>query len=98
MNKSEQTEITLSLQALQRTTLVYTGETREVVERPVPPTVFQWPGDDTIRVSAEDGKGWAEYYSHHGYPWVEPKLEEWAQTRGYFWEWVDPGHIALYPA
>ena len=35
-------------------------------------------------------------YYELGYPWINPKLEEWATANGGFWEWQDPGTIKFY--
>ena len=50
-----------------------------------------------ILVSAEDGNYFADYYGEFsgGYPWVDPKLEDWAETNGYYWEWENAGAICL---
>ncbi len=62
------------------------------------PTVFVQDG--VLKVSAEDGRGYADYYGEYrgGYPWIEPKLEQFAAAHGLFWEWQNPGCIGLYEA
>lgn len=62
----------------------------------VHPTAFI--RDGVLHVSAEDGQPWADYYGEHrgGYPWINPKLEEFAKQNDGFWEWVNPGCIAFY--
>ena len=52
----------------------------------------------TLCVSAEEGDGFADYYGefHDGYPHIDPALEEWAAQSGQYWEWKNPGCIALY--
>lgn len=54
--------------------------------------------DGVLIVSAEDGPNAADYYGEYrgGCPWINPKLEAWAEKHGCFWEWRDPGSIALY--
>lgn len=61
-----------------------------------PPTVFVRESGKII-VSAEDGNGWADYYGEFrgGFPWIHPDLEKFAQDRGMFWEWENPGAIIL---
>jgi hypothetical protein len=53
-----------------------------------------------ICVSAEYGDGAADYYGEFrgGYPWINPKLEKIATDNGCYWEWLNPGAIALYEA
>ena len=53
---------------------------------------------DIVSVSAEDGRGAANYYGDFtdGIPWFNPKLEAYAEKMNCFWEWVNPGCIALY--
>lgn len=60
------------------------------------PTLFR--RDGKIILSAEDGGYFADYYGEYrlGYPWVHPKIEKWAKDRGLFWEWENPGCLALY--
>jgi hypothetical protein len=59
----------------------------------VHPTVFE--RDGRLIVSAEDGLPWADYYGEFrgGYPWINPVLEAWAEEKGGFWEWENPGCI-----
>lgn len=49
-------------------------------------------------VSAENGDNAADYYGEFrgGYPWINPQLEELAEKYDCFWEWENPGAIALY--
>lgn len=53
-----------------------------------------------ICVSAEHGDDAADYYGEYrgGYPWINPKLESAAKKCGCYWEWLNPGAIALYRA
>lgn len=53
-----------------------------------------------IIVSAEHGDSAADYYGEYrgGYPWINPKLEQLAQSNHCFWEWHNPGAIGLYEA
>ncbi len=55
---------------------------------------------DIVMVSAENGDDAADYYGEFrgGYPWINPKLEELATKLHCFWEWQNPGCIALYHA
>jgi hypothetical protein len=54
--------------------------------------------DNVLTVSAEEGDGFADYYGEFrgGDPYIDPALEKWAEKRGHFWEWLNPGAIALY--
>lgn len=51
-------------------------------------------------VSAEHGDGAADYYGEFrgGYPYIDPALEAFATKYGMYWDWVNPGQIAMYPA
>lgn len=53
--------------------------------------------DGLIYVSAENGDDAADYYGEFrgGDPWVCPRLEKWAEKRGCYWEWENPGCIVL---
>jgi hypothetical protein len=52
---------------------------------------------ECLFVSAEDGKGFADFYGEYrgGFPWVHPKLEEFAKVNGGYWEWENPGCIVF---
>lgn len=66
------------------------------------PHVFQWGVIQTelnpVRLSAEDGGYFCDYYGEYrgGYPWVHPEVEAVAAKHGMFIEWYDPSHIAFY--
>jgi hypothetical protein len=77
--------------------LVYNSDTADYEYGNVNPTVFI--RDGVLHVSAEDGKPWADYYGEYrgGYAWINPTLEAWAKANGMYWEWQNPGCIALYP-
>jgi hypothetical protein len=56
-------------------------------------------GGSLAMVSAEHGDGAADYYGEFrggNYPYIDPALEAFAEKRGAYWEWVNPGQIALY--
>lgn len=38
-----------------------------------------------------------DYYGEFrgGYPWIAPELVEWAEKKGLYWEWENPGCIVL---
>lgn len=59
-------------------------------------------GNSRLVLSAENETSFyfADYYGEFrdGYPWVNPALEAWAKDRGYFWEWMNPGALALVKA
>jgi hypothetical protein len=66
-----------------------------------PPTLV---GEDSagrkqIVLSAEDKNSFyfADYYGEFrgGCPWIHPALETWAKDHGFYWEWVNPGAVAL---
>jgi hypothetical protein len=68
----------------------------QLVEINVAPTVHV--RDDRLIVSAEDGKGFADYYPESldgGYrdPFINPVLEKWAKENGGHFEWENPGCI-----
>lgn len=69
----------------------------ELVEIEISPTVFV-QDDAVVCVSAEDGRGWADYYGEFtgGFPTIDPHLEHFAKERGLNWQWQNPGVIALY--
>ncbi len=52
-----------------------------------------------LYVSAEEGDGFADYYGEFcdngGDPYIDPALEAWAEERGMYWDWVNPGEIVL---
>jgi hypothetical protein len=54
---------------------------------------------DVIKVSAEYGDDAADYYGEFrgGYPWINPKLEAFAEKHGCYWEWENAGCIGMYP-
>jgi hypothetical protein len=71
--------------------------------RKVKQTKFHWfenKDGALICVSAEHGDDAADYYGEFrgGYPWINPILEKIASDNGCFWEWMNPGAIALYEA
>ena len=55
--------------------------------------------NNIVKVSAEEGDGAADYWGEFsgGDPEIHPKLEAYADKHGLYWEWVNPGCIALYP-
>ena len=59
---------------------------------------FEHGEGEWIKVSAEHGDDAADYYGEFrgGYPWINPILEKIAEANGGFWEWQNPGCIALY--
>ena len=50
-----------------------------------------------VTVSAEHNDNAADYYGEFrgGYPWINPKLEKFAESLGAYWEWDSPGSISL---
>lgn len=83
------------LEAIRINNLEWNKETKDFDNIEVGPTVFE--RDGVLFVSAEDGKGFADYYSEEaGCPDICKELEAFAKKHGMFWEWCDPGSIALY--
>lgn len=80
-------EYTSAVKKVERVHLSSDGTTPETFVR-----------DGVLHVSAEHGDGAADYYGefHDGTPWINPKLEDIAEEHGLYWEWVNPGSIALY--
>ena len=70
--------------------------TRDLDEVKVKPTVI--PRERTVSVSAEDGKGFADFFGEFrgGYPWIHPDLEAFAKEHKCHWEWDDPGSISIW--
>lgn len=68
----------------------------DVVQTKRCPTVFIRA--NTLHVSGEDGGFFVDYYGEYrgGDPWIDPRLENWANMRGYYWEWDNPGSISLW--
>jgi len=56
--------------------------------------------DGRLMLSAEEGDGLLDYYGEFrgGYPYIHPKLEEWAAERGGAFEWDNPGSVTLFEA
>ena len=53
--------------------------------------------DGLLFVSAEDGKGFADYYGEFtgGYSYIDERLEKFAEKQDCWWEWHDAGTIVL---
>jgi len=51
-----------------------------------------------VCVSNENGDDSIDYYGEcrGGYPWVNPKIEEYAKANGLEIQWENPGCIGLY--
>ena len=68
-------------------------------EIPVTPPIVE-RDDGVVLISAEDETSYlfADYYGEHrgGYPWINPKLEEWAHAQGFMLEWENPGALGIY--
>ncbi len=84
-----------SLKALKIADIVWNSEKNDIEDVTIHPTVIE--RDDRVLVSAEDGKGLADYYGEFrgGYPYIHPTLEAWAKKRGMYWDWENPGCILL---
>jgi hypothetical protein len=76
-----------------------------IYDKVVAPPAFvrenDW-GRKQVMLSAEESESYlfADYYGEFrgGYPWIHPALEAWAKDRGFYWEWVNPGVVALQKA
>lgn len=64
------------------------------VDEYVTPTILVDEGRVTI--SAEDGKGWADYYCEFGGDEIAPELEAWATKYDCTIEWENPGVISVW--
>ena len=84
-----------SLKALEIDGFEWNRESKDLEEIKVNPTVFE--RDNRVLVSCEDGKGFADYYGEFrgGYPYIHPALVAWAEKRGMYWDWENPGSIML---
>ncbi len=53
--------------------------------------------DNLVYVSTEYGDNAADYYGEYrgGYPWINTKLETFAEKLHSHWEWQNPGAIVL---
>jgi hypothetical protein len=64
------------------------------------PTVFVGggPDDPDLILSAEDGGYFADYYGEYrgGYPWIDPRVEQWAVDNGMHLEWQNPGAVGIW--
>lgn len=69
---------------------------KPVFQNHVAPTVFE--RDGLVFISAEDGKGFADYYGEYQAteaPYIHPELEAIAKNHGGYWEWENPGCIVF---
>ena len=80
--------------SLQIDSFVWKGTT--LVDAKTSPTVI--PCADGIFISAEDGKGLADYYGEGvgGYPWIHRDLETLAEELDVLIEWQDPGTLSIH--
>ncbi len=67
----------------------------DMVEIEVEP--YSFIRDDYLFVSTEVGDDAGDYYGEYrgGYPWINPRLEDWAKERNSYWEWQDGGTLVL---
>ncbi len=74
----------------------------DIYDKVVAPPAFV--GEDSrgrkqVMLSAEESNSYlfADYYGDYrgGCPWIHPALEAWAKAQGFYWEWVNPGVVAL---
>ena len=75
--------------------LNFDRETKEFENVYGSPTVIE--RDGLVIVSAEDGKGFADYYGEFtgGDMWINPELEAIAKKHGGYWEWESAGAISF---
>jgi hypothetical protein len=87
-------KLVAELKALTKAGIEWEGN--KLVDCFVKPTVIERDGN--IIVSGEDGLNWCDYYGEFsgGYPFIDPVLEKFAADHGMFWEWENPGCIALF--
>ena len=74
------------------------GKDGKYVDVDKTPTLFKDTDTGVLILSAEDGGYFADYYGEFrgGYPWIDPRLIEWAEKKGLMWEWRDPGSVGLW--
>jgi hypothetical protein len=62
---------------------------------PLPPEDYAFIRDGRLFVNGENGHDVIDYYGEYrgGYPYIDPRLEEWATKRGGFWEWENAACI-----
>lgn len=67
----------------------------DLVEVEVEP--YSFIRDGNLFVSTENGDDAGDYYGEYrgGFPWINPKLEDWARERNSYWEWQDGGTLVL---
>lgn len=102
MHHATKAKIKRELDALKIPSHDWCREKFELVEVERAPMTFStadYPGAIAC-VSAENGDDMADYYGEYrgGYPWINPALESFAESHGCYWEWLNPGSIALYEA
>ena len=52
--------------------------------------------DNALYLSAESGDGAADYWGvGDDGPYINSKFEAWAEERGFYWEWENPGCLML---
>lgn len=69
----------------------------EVLEEPrAVPLLFLSDGPGIVYLPAD--KELADYYGddNRGYPWINPRLVDFADERGLLWDWVNVGVIGLF--
>lgn len=97
--KKTDARIVAELAAVEIDGLRWNRETKTHDDIKLNPSIFADADGAAIAiVSAEDGKGFADYYGEFrgGYPWIAETLETFATARGLIWEWQNPGAIGLY--
>jgi len=70
--------------------LKWNRETKEFSDVFGSPTIIQ--NEDALFISAEDGKGFADYYRDM---YINEQLETIAKQHGGYWEWQNPGAIVF---
>ena len=85
------------LKALHIDSMDWDRETKSLIDTVVSPTVIE--RDGLVIVSAEDGKGFADYWGcdeiQREGMYIHPELEALADKHGMYWEWEDAGAISI---
>jgi hypothetical protein len=56
--------------------------------------------DNSVKMSAEEGDGFADYYGEFtgGDMWVDPRVEKIVTRNGGYVEWDNPGCVSIWEA
>ena len=83
------------IESLPSLTAIGFDSDNNIIEKQVKPYAFE--RDGCLFISAENGDNAADYYGEHrgGYCWINEALEAWAEKRGGYFEWENPGTIVF---